>query len=301
MGKIPFGLLPEGADVQAGSRRTLWLTAATCWDIPWLGWAGPGCAPTALGSWHPSKMLLSPANAGGRCTAGLGCSHVSIDGGESIPCSAFKAGLIINIKMPTDLQWEKKKMFVTLSTFTRNNSSEPGADFEHKEVPGWWGWRCTPWKGQADAETSVCSLFWQNRGAGKGSSRASPRKKRRDQIALCQPKERKYFYSWKCWKAPAVRRSRWMSALLLSLHILFKTSQISPVSGWSLQSSVISCLVWLFLAFLEAQEESQQSWTQFNAWIVLSCSGTRSRDRFHSFIVSALGKHKCFSCVRGYF
>lgn len=85
---------------------------------------------------------------------------------------------------------------------------------------------------------------------------------------LCQPKERKHFCYWKCWKAPAVRRSRWTSALLLNLHILFETSQISPVSGWFLQISVISCLVQLFLAFMEAREESQQSWTQFNGWIV---------------------------------
>lgn len=243
MGEIPFGLLPEGADVQAGSRGTLWLSEAMCWDVSWLGCAGPGCVPTALGADIPPKCSWgrSPAGPGGRCTAGLGCSPVSIDGGKSVPCSAFKGGLRINIEMPTDLQWDKKnpKRFVTLSTLTWNNSSEPGADFKHKEVPGWWRWRCTPWKGQAAAETSMCSHFWQKRGGGKGSSRASPRRKR----GLCQSKERKHFYSWKCWKAPAVRRSRWTSALLLNLHMLFQTSQISPVSGCFLQVSVISCLV----------------------------------------------------------
>lgn len=50
MGEIPFGLLPDDAGVQAGSRGTLWLTGAMCWDVPWLGWAGPGSVPTALGS-----------------------------------------------------------------------------------------------------------------------------------------------------------------------------------------------------------------------------------------------------------
>lgn len=54
MVEIPFGLCPwllsEGADAPAGSRGTHWLTGTTCWDIPWLGCAGPGCVPTPPGS-----------------------------------------------------------------------------------------------------------------------------------------------------------------------------------------------------------------------------------------------------------
>lgn len=60
MVEIPFGLCPwplsEGADVPAGSRGTHWLTGTMCWDIPWLGCAGPGCVPT---HWE----LTSPKNA----------------------------------------------------------------------------------------------------------------------------------------------------------------------------------------------------------------------------------------------
>lgn len=78
----------------------------------------------------------------------------------------------------------EKKLFVTLSTFTWNNSNEPGADFKHQEVPGWWRWRCTPWKGQAAAETSVCSQFWQKRGGAK----AAPEPARGRRGELCQSK-----------------------------------------------------------------------------------------------------------------
>lgn len=193
MGEIPFALcpclLPEGADVQAGSRGTLWLTGAEGWavlDLPVF--------PQLQGADTPPKCSWGhrPTNAGGRCTAGLGCSPVSIEGGKSIPCSAFKGGLIINLKMPTDLQREEKNLFVTLSTFTWNNSSKPRADFKHKEVPGWWRWRCTPWKGQAAAESSVCSHFWQKRVGAK----AAPEPARGRRGELCQSKEGKHFYFW---------------------------------------------------------------------------------------------------------
>lgn len=168
----------------ANGWNSLWPAPRGCWWPGWEqrnalvnwghiagtspGWAGLDLAVIPqlweLTSLQKTSWGHSPASPGGRCTAGLGCSPVSIGGGKSIPCSAFKDSLIINIKMPTDLQWEEKKIkwFVTLSSFTWNNSSEPGADFKHKEVPGWGRWRCTPWKGQAAAETSVCSSSGKN-------------------------------------------------------------------------------------------------------------------------------------------